>query len=103
MSYITERNQPPGWYPESTGETSGDVTVRPLSVVENGTYTAPSGSAYNPVDVNVEAEVTVEALSVASNGTYTAPSGTAYTPVTVNVPPTTYPAAESASFGGGST
>lgn len=71
MSYITEQNQPPGWYPESTGETSGDVTVRPLSIVENGTYTAPSG--------------------------------TAYTPVTVNVPPTTYPEAESASFGGGST
>ena len=70
MSYITEQNQPSGWYPESTGETSGDITVRPLSIVENGTYTAPSG--------------------------------TAYTPVTVNVPPTTYPAAESASFGGGS-
>lgn len=86
MSYITEQNQPPGWYPESTGETSGDVTVRPLSVAENGTYTAPSGTAYSPVDVNVEAGLTAEALSVVANGTYTAPSGKAYTPVNVNVP-----------------
>lgn len=86
MSYITEQNQPPGWYPESTGETSGDVTVRHLSVVENGTYTAPSGTAYSPVDVNVEAGLTAEALSVVANGTYTAPSGKAYTPVNVNVP-----------------
>lgn len=101
MSYITEQNQPPGWYPESTGETSGDVTVRPLSVVENGTYTAPAGSAYNPVDVNVEAEITTEALSVVTNGTYTAPSGTAYTQVSVNVPIPTYPIAENTSFGGG--
>lgn len=32
---------------------SGDVTVRPLSVTANGTYTAPSGTAYSPVTVNV--------------------------------------------------
>lgn len=29
------------------------VTVQPLSVTENGTYTAPSGTAYSPVSVNV--------------------------------------------------
>lgn len=32
---------------------SGGVTVEPLSVAENGTYTAPSGTAYSPVTVNV--------------------------------------------------
>lgn len=30
------------------------VQVEPLSVTENGTYTAESGKAYNPVSVNVE-------------------------------------------------
>lgn len=29
------------------------VTVEPLSVTQNGTYTAPSGTAYSPVTVNV--------------------------------------------------
>lgn len=33
---------------------SGGVTVNPLSVTQNGTYTAPSGTAYSPVTVNVE-------------------------------------------------
>lgn len=35
------------------GGESGDITVRALTVTENGTYTAPSGSAYSPVTVNV--------------------------------------------------
>lgn len=34
--------------------TIGGVTVNPLSVTQNGTYTAPSGTAYSPVTVNVE-------------------------------------------------
>jgi len=34
-------------------ETGGGVTVSPLSVTANGTYTAPSGTAYSPVTVNV--------------------------------------------------
>ena len=32
---------------------SGGVTVEPLSVTANGTYTAPTGKAYSPVTVNV--------------------------------------------------
>jgi hypothetical protein len=32
---------------------SGDVTVEELTVTENGTYTAPEGKAYSPVNVNV--------------------------------------------------
>ena len=31
----------------------GDITVEPLSVTANGTYTAPNGKAYSPVTVNV--------------------------------------------------
>ena len=31
----------------------GGVTVEPLSVTANGTYTAPAGKAYSPVTVNV--------------------------------------------------
>lgn len=37
----------------SIWEASGDITVEPLSVTENGTYTAPSGKAYTPVTVEV--------------------------------------------------
>lgn len=33
--------------------TGSDVDVEPLSVTQNGTYTAPSGKAYSPVTVNV--------------------------------------------------
>lgn len=36
------------------GDSGGSgVTVEPLSVTQNGTYTAPSGKAYSPVTVNV--------------------------------------------------
>lgn len=35
------------------GGGGGDVTVEALNVTENGTYTAPSGTAYSPVTVDV--------------------------------------------------
>lgn len=35
------------------GTASGSVTVDPLSVTQNGTYTAQTGHAYSPVTVNV--------------------------------------------------
>lgn len=35
------------------GISGGDVTVQALSVTSNGTYTAPTGSAYSPVTVAV--------------------------------------------------
>ena len=45
----------PGGFVDAIGdiETGGGVTVSPLSVTANGTYTAPSGEAYSPVTVNV--------------------------------------------------
>ena len=70
------------------GGGSGDITVRPLSVNENGSYRAPAGRAYSPVNVNVP-QTEVSPLSVTTNGTYTAEDGEAYSPVTVNVPQTT--------------
>lgn len=36
------------------GGSSGDIKTQPLNVTENGTYTAPSGRAYTPVNVNVK-------------------------------------------------
>lgn len=32
------------------------VRIEPLTVTENGTYTAPNGVAYTPVYVNIEAD-----------------------------------------------
>ena len=70
------------WWKSGGGS---DISVQPLSVTENGTYTAESGQAYSPVAVNVP-QTEVEPLTVNANGTYTPESGTAYGPVTVNVP-----------------
>ena len=66
----------------------GEPTIEPLSVIANGTYTAPSGvDGYSPVTVNVSGgSAVVEPLSVTQNGTYNPPSGVdGYAPVTVNV------------------
>lgn len=47
----------------------GGVTVEPLSVTENNTYTAPSGKAYSPVVVNVPNSYTAgDEGKVVSNG-----------------------------------
>lgn len=42
------------------------VNVEPLSVINNGVYNAPSGSAYNPVTVDIE----MDTLSAPKNGVY---------------------------------
>ena len=42
----------------------GGVTVTPLSVTVNGTYNAPTGTAYDPVTVNVSGGGAVEAKDV---------------------------------------
>lgn len=56
------------------------VNVQPLDVTENGTYTAPEGVAYSPVNVNVqggggEASAIIKPLTITENGTYSAKSG----------------------------
>ena len=63
------------------------VTVEPLSVMENGTTTAPSGKAYSPVSVNVQP--TLQSKTATENGTVTPDSGyDGLSQVNVNVQPT---------------
>ena len=63
------------------------VTVEPLTANQNGVYTAPEGTAYSPVTVDVDVpEPVITPLSVNENGTYNAPTGVdGYSPVTVSV------------------
>lgn len=49
----------------------GGVTVNPLSVTENGEYTAPDGEAYSPVNVNVPQPSGTKQISINANGTTT--------------------------------
>ena len=53
----------------------GSITVEPLSVTENGTYTAEEGTAYSPVTVNVSGAPVMtraawDALTVAAKQQY---------------------------------
>ena len=66
------------------GQTTS-VTVSSLNVTSNGTYTAPSGTAYSPVSVSVSPNLTTK--SITQNGTYAASSDSAdgYSSVSVNV------------------
>lgn len=51
------------------------TTITPLSVTENGTYTAPTGTAYSPVTVNVSGSESVGITrEVSSGGTYQMPA-----------------------------
>lgn len=63
----------------------GSIDVQPLSVTSNGTYTAPDGVAYSPVNVSIPSQ-NIITLNATSNGTYNPGSGNAYGTVTVNVP-----------------
>lgn len=51
------------------GGGGGGVTVEALTVSENGTYTAPSGTAYGGVTVNVP-NPSSGSITVTENGTY---------------------------------
>ena len=65
------------------GEGSSELVIEPLTVTENGTYTAPNGvDGYSPVSVEVTTDL--EELTVTENGEYT-PSKDGYSKVTVNV------------------
>lgn len=55
--------------------TGSSTTITPLSVTENGTYTAPTGTAYSPVTVNVSGSESVGIpREVSSGGIYQMPS-----------------------------
>lgn len=49
-----------------SGDIPTPVSITPLSVTANGTYTAPSGSAYSPVTVNVPTSGKAAQISNAS-------------------------------------
>ena len=48
-------------------QTGGGVTIEPLNITENGTYTAPTGKAYSPVTVNVSGGGTDTLTALESN------------------------------------
>ena len=53
------------------GGGGGDISVESLSVTENGTYTASSGHAYNPINVSVPTGIFPSGTSsITSNGIY---------------------------------
>lgn len=55
--------------------TGSSTTITPLSVTENGTYTAPTGTAYSPVTVNVSGGESVGIpREVTSGGIYQMPA-----------------------------
>lgn len=56
------------------------TTITPLSVTENGTYTAPTGTAYSPVEVNVSGSAKIGQFNVIS-GEWTATTLTNRAPV----------------------
>ena len=70
----------------------GDIpaVINPLSITENGTYTAPSGvDGYSPVTVNVATPApALEEITITENGEYTPTSpNVGFSKATVNVPP----------------
>lgn len=73
----------------SVTEYEQSTLVEPLSVAENGTYTAEEGTAYSPVTVDVAPNV--GSKSITANGNYSSSSDNldGYSSVAVNVPQTT--------------
>lgn len=84
LKYFIKSVVPNSVYKNNENPDPSAIVVEELNVTENNTYTAPSGKAYSPVNVNVPQTV-IEALNVTENGEYTAPSGKAYSPVNVSV------------------
>lgn len=67
--------------------TGGGTTITPLSVTSNGTYTAPTGTAYSPVTVSVSGGITFGDWAI-STGTIV-PTETISTNYTITLPTTT--------------
>mgnify|MGYP003295134341 CR=1 FL=1 len=71
-----------------TGTASGGISVSPLNVSANGTYTAPSGQAYSPVTVNVPTpSPRLQSKTATANGTVSPDAGyDGLSSVTVAIP-----------------
>lgn len=52
-----------------TGTHQGGAQMTPLNVTQNGTYTAPSGTGYTPVTVNVQAQTVGNTYFIDYDGT----------------------------------
>ena len=64
----------PAQFPEKIRAIKTPSSILPLSIAENGTYTAPSGVAgYNPVTVDVKP--VLQDKTITENGEYTADAG----------------------------
>ena len=70
-------------------EGGSEITVTELNVTENGTFEAPEGTAFSPVNVNVPAPApNLEDITITENGTYQASEGyDGIGTATVDVPP----------------
>lgn len=65
------------------GGEQGDIATQPLTVSQNGIYRAPTGKAYTPVNVNVEAFEPSGTVTLNENGTFDVYN---YSQATVSVP-----------------
>ena len=74
-------------YEEGGGGTGGDITLKPITITENGVYNAGVGNGYNTVTVEVP-EISLTDITITENGVYNAGVGNGYNEVTVNVPET---------------
>ena len=53
-SFIVDELNKPVPFKAAIGGGDVDIEIEPLQVTENGTFTAPTGKAYSPVEVNVK-------------------------------------------------
>lgn len=60
---------PDGFIAAINSISGGGTEVEPISITENGTYTAPSGKAYSPVTVNVSGGCVTNIVSGSFIGT----------------------------------
>lgn len=67
--------------------TGGGTTITPLSVTSNGTYTAPTGTAYSPVTVSVSGGITFGDWVISTGAIV--PTETISTNYTITLPTTT--------------
>lgn len=70
-------------YLERHGGSGSNIEIESLSITENGTYTASTGYAYNPVSVNVPAFEPAGTMIINENGTFDVAQ---YSAASVNIP-----------------
>ena len=89
---VVSTENPDGTQNLAISDAGGSIQIEALEVTANGTYTAPAGSAYSPVSVQVTPDLQTKSLTASANGTYTLTpdSGKALSAATVTVAIPTY-------------